>query len=351
MDNTSNITKFPKSTILIACEWVSKLDRDDLTMSESQQLAEWLKSDPLNRAALADQLEQWSELDVLSELAHLELDNDGHRVTDWTRKPRQIIERPRFAAVAMSFAMVFAMIAWLGLGQFTHTSQELEWAISTAVGEQKTESLPDGSVVHVNTISSAQITYTKEARSVVLNSGEAFFDVAHEEGRPFVVYAADTSIKAIGTAFAVHNDNGSISVSVTEGSVEFTSAGMSRIIAAGKQDSELHNNDVAGNVAIYADQQTLVNSQPVDDLVRKLSWQDGMLEFRGESLEHVVQQLARYTDAEIVIMDDDIKDVRLGGYFKIGDIDGLASTLALGFNIQVDIVSNDLIQVSRGKLQ
>lgn len=350
MDKHNTIATFPKSTVLIACEWVAKLDQGDLSALDSKQLDEWLKSDPINRVALAEQLQQWSEMDVLSELTHLELQNDPQSAFEWFKKPFQWLVSPtRSYAAALSFVMLLAVISWVGVSQFNNSQRDLEWVINTAVGERKTESLPDGSVVQVNTVSSAQITYTRDARRVVLKSGEAFFDVAPEKERPFVVYAADTSIRAVGTAFAVHNDNGSISVSVTEGSVEFISAGKSRIIAASKEGVDPLAINADGNVAKYADQQTFVDTQPVEEIARRLSWQDGMLEFRGEPLEYVVQQLGRYTDAQIVIMDDDIKDVRLGGYFKIGDIDGLASTLALGFNIQVDVVSNSLIHISRGK--
>ena len=348
MDKHNNISAFPKSTSLLASEWVAKLDGDDLTEQERQQLKEWLHADPKNQMALAEQMQQWFDMDVLSELTRLELNRDSYSFVGWLKKQLELVRTPRFLVTSLAVLLLAVVLNVVVVDQYINSSSNIELAIVTEIGERKSESLPDGSIVHVNTTSSAQVTYTRNSRSVVLESGEAFFDVAHDSERPFVVYAANTSIKAIGTAFAVHNDNDSISVSVTEGSVEFTSAGSSRIIAA---DKELSNQSVAanGNVAIYADDQTSINTQPVDEITRRLSWQDGMLEFRGESLEYVVHQLSRYTDAQIVIMDEDIKDERLGGYFKIGDIDGLASTLALGFNLHVDVVSDELIQISRGK--
>ncbi|MBX2847383.1 MAG: FecR domain-containing protein [Acidiferrobacterales bacterium] len=342
--STNNIHMFREATFSIASEWVAKLDGGELSEADQQRLTEWLQADPLNREALANQLQQWSDMDVLSELALLDL---NEKPFGMVARFKQLLPLSGLTGAVVSFASLLVVISWLSCGHFSSNEIGLQLAIETEVGERKSEALPDGSFVHVNTISSAQITYTRDERSVILRSGEAFFDVAPEVDRPFVVYAADTTVRAVGTAFSVYNNNGEISVAVTEGSVEFMSAGISKIIAAIEQGSGSRSN---GNVATYRDQHTQVDTQPASEVTRRLSWQDGMLEFRGEPLEYVVQQLSRYTDAQIVIVDDDIKDIRLGGYFKIGDIEGLASTLALGFNIQVDVISEDLIQVSRGEI-
>lgn len=347
-NKASEIAPFPKSTLLIACEWVAKLDRGELSTGESRQLTAWLKQDPGNRAALAAQLQEWSDMSVLQELTHLGLEQEHHSWSDALRGFCLSWRKPylggalSIGVLAISVAY-FAEFKWAEISPYGNTQTAVELAINTSIGEQKREALPDGSVVHVNTRSAAEISYTREQRSVVLQEGEAFFDVASEEGRPFVVYAGDTSVRAIGTAFAVHRENGIVSVSVTEGTVEFVSAGITNIVSA-EQDSLAD-----GNYAVYADQKTSVEIRPAEVLARHLAWQDGMLEFRGEPLEYVINELSRYTDAQIVIIDDEIKDVRLGGYFKIGDIEGLTSTLELGFNIQVDVVSSELIHVSRGE--
>lgn len=348
MDKSSGITKFPVSETLTASEWVAKLDRGELSQNEAKQLRQWLAEDLVNSRALADQLKLWSDMDVLRELEHFQLSNEPVSWFGWFKKSRKILRPTAVLAISLSLMMVVGLMAWVGMINVGNYQGDVELAIHTVVGEQKTEALPDGSIVHVNTGSSAKISYSRDKRSVVLNLGEAFFDVAPEKDRPFVVYAGDTSIRAVGTAFVVnHNDNGAVSVSVTEGTVEFISGGVSRIITANEEDNVEQSNTASGNVATYEDKVISVNTESPDALVRQVSWHSGMLEFRGESLEYVVKQLSRYTNAQIVIMDDEIKDVRLGGYFKIGDMKGLASTLALGFDIEVDVVSNELIQLSQ----
>ncbi len=64
-----------------------------------------------------------------------------------------------------------------------------------------------------------------------------------------------------------------------------------------------------------------------------MSWRQGNLIFRGESLEDAVAEIGRYTTVEFVILDDDLRKVRIAGLFKAGDVDGLLATLRENFNI------------------
>ncbi len=353
MNNLDNVSQFPESVELVASAWLAKLDRGDLSNTEKQQLTNWLKQHSMHRVALSDQLSEWSDMDVLSELAHLDLAITKNK-TSWSGRLSLLWDWNRPVAYAASLASMALIVLVFtptdfSLNPASETKAVVDLGISTEVGQQISESLPDGSVLHLNTTSIAEITYTREERSVELKTGEAFFDVAPESDRPFVVYAGETSVRAVGTAFAVHLIDGTVQVSVTEGTVEFTSGGEKYLVSAKEPGSEnLFEGSALGNVALYSGDQISLDTQPMDVLERRLAWQSGMLEFRGESLDYVVSELGRYTDARIEILDEDIKDVRLGGYFKIGDIEGLASTLELGFNIQVAVVSDELIQISRG---
>ena len=143
----------------------------------------------------------------------------------------------------------------------------------------------------------------------------------------------------------MHLIDGAVQVSVTEGTVEFSTGGQTHLVSADPSES---SGLALGNVAHYAGEGISVDSQPLELLERRLAWHGGMLEFKGDSLDLIVEQVSRYTEAEIEILDEDIRDVRLGGYFRIGDIEGLASALDVGFNIQVSVVSDSLIQISRG---
>ncbi len=354
MESENKVVLFPENPEMEACEWVAKLDAGSLSANDAKNLSQWLDADSRNPKALVSQLEEWSDMDMLRELAHFNLNIDRPSFLDYLKKSLGVSKVLGFASGAIAvLALVVFVSGVFGHGDwmnYLRHHDSMEVGIVTLIGEQKKESLPDGSVVHVNTTSRANIVYTPKERSVVLHQGEAFFDIASEKDRPFVVYVGGAEVKAVGTAFAVQlDDSGVINVSVTEGVVEFMSAGKTILVSAENETMTAMDEIVSGNVVTYENTKTLIGVQPVDVLERRLGWQDGMLEFRGESLEYVVNELSRYTSAEIVIIDDDIKDVRLGGFFKIGDIAGLASTLELGFNIDVNVISDELIQVTRGR--
>jgi len=70
-----------------------------------------------------------------------------------------------------------------------------------------------------------------------------------------------------------------------------------------------------------------------EDIAVKLSWQQGNLIFRGESLAEAVDEIGRYTTVEFVILDENLKKLRISGLFKAGDVEGLLTTLKENFNI------------------
>ena len=350
MKKQDNLLVLPESIELEACQWVAKLDRGNLSDQEKSELAAWLAKDPMMRLALAEQIGDWSEMDLLSELSHLDISPPK---LSWADQFNSLFgwNKPALYLTSLLVILLLGFVAldpqsyWLPQNK---SIEIVDLGITTAVGEQVSESMPDGSVLHVNTTSVAEVSYSPEERSVELKTGEVFFDVAPELDRPFVVYAGDTSVKAIGTAFAVHMVEGVVQVSVTEGTVEFSSGGSKHLVSANPQGLGNETSPALGNVATYYDAQTSIDTQPLDVLSRRLAWQSGMLEFKGDPLSHIVEEVGRYTEAEIEILDDDIRDVRIGGYFRIGDIESLASALKLGFNIELVVVSDTLIQISHG---
>lgn len=351
MNNDDNLIPFPESVELEACHWVAKLDRGNLSLEEKKDLSEWLGRDPMMRRALAEQIGDWSDMDLLSELSRLDISPRkqgwAEQVNTWFGWNRPVVY------LASLFAIALVGLVVLDAGTYPTAekavmTEMVDLGITTAVGEQVSEAMPDGSILHVNTTSVAEVSYSEEERRVELKTGEVFFDVAPDSSRPFVVYAGEISVRAIGTAFAVHLVGGAVEVSVTEGTVEFDSGGSKHLVSADPLINANSNSTALGNVAIYSGEQITIDTLPLDVLSRRLAWQSGMLEFKGDPLSQIVEEVSRYTEAEIEILDEDIRDVRLGGYFRIGDIESLASALDLGFNIKLEIVSDNLIQISRG---
>jgi transmembrane sensor len=207
----------------------------------------------------------------------------------------------------------------------------------TEIGEQSTVILLDGTQVVLNTNSRIEVTYTDEYRLLRLSHGEIHVDVAPDKNRPFSVIAGDKIVQAVGTAFSLEiTDEQRIELVVTEGKVLIGVHQETPLAAAVSPPPVLEPT----SVAVVAGEEIILGA-PVEDIVQvspeeievRLSWRSGNLIFRGESLEEAVSEVGRYTTLEFVILDDELKKVRIAGRFRAGDIDGLLAVLRENFNI------------------
>jgi len=220
---------------------------------------------------------------------------------------------------------------------------------STDVGEQKPITLADGSRVLLNTDSRIQVNYSAQQREVFLLRGEAYFEVAHNAERPFLVYAGANMVRAVGTAFTVYLKKQDIEVVVTEGIVELSAManGSGGRTAKNLIKPAIKLADIkAGQSADF--NQEVESIQPVMplEIKRKLSWREGILAFSGEPLEQVVAEISRYTPVTIVISDPAIRNVRIGGYFKVGATDALLEALETSFGVRVNRVNDKLVYLA-----
>src|SRR5690606_37958963 len=98
---------------------------------------------------------------------------------------------PRFwYALAASLLLTIASITWYSFQRGVH---------ATGIGEQRSLALADGSRIELNARSRIKIRYTDQQRRVELLEGQAFFDIASDKNRPFIVDTGGSSIRAVGT--------------------------------------------------------------------------------------------------------------------------------------------------------
>jgi transmembrane sensor len=316
--------------------WIARLDRG-LTAEERRGLDEWLEADSSNPAALVDLAALWDRADVLAELSQLfPLEQQA------LAKPRVM----RFALGACAAALVGVAVVvalnFTGSGESPApalvaaqpTAAEPPAAVQphvydTAVGEQSTVRLSDGSTVTLNTDSSIEVRYDDTQRGVLLLRGEVYFEVAHDTTHPFRVLAGDRMLEAVGTAFNVRLDGGNdVRMMVTQGRVRVAP----RVPDASPQRSAPAAIVDAGNLAVMHEGPMVVQPLDATAIQAQLSWQHGMLVFDGEPLTSVLLEIGRYTSVAFA-PDDSIRNVRVGGYFRAGDVDGLLLALHESFDI------------------
>jgi transmembrane sensor len=203
----------------------------------------------------------------------------------------------------------------------------------TAIGATRTVSLPDGSRLTLDTDSRVEVTIDGKVRTVQLERGQAFFEVARDRQRPFVVDTGRLSVTAVGTAFSVRSVGSDIRVVVAEGTV--------RLGGLGERQDLLP----AGGIARVVGEVVQIHVGHLAEVDRNLSWRSGVLTFRDTSLAEAVAEFNRYGIRQIVIRDSDIAALKLGGVFRSNDAEVFARLLERTFPIDA-VINPDSIELS-----
>lgn len=338
----SNIYELPSNERQYdeASLWIERLD-EGLTDKETAELQAWMAANPDNQALLFKMARLWDKMDTLSRLSTLFPEELGV-----VRRRRW----PRLAAAAVVLLGVAA--AWVGFSQNpVGLVDEMlvqaggESSYETAIGEHATVALTDGTELVLNTNSRIRVRYGARYRLLILEAGEVHVQVAEDAERPLSVIVGGNIVQAVGTAFNVEiTDDQRIELMVTEGKVR---VGVQSVVA---------NNDRVPQPAVLPDTAPLVEAgQEVmlgeatapevtavteDEIEVKLSWRNGNLIFRGESLEETVAEVERYTAVEFVIVDEELKEIRVSGLFRAGDVDGMLAVLRENFDIAAERIDD-----------
>lgn len=192
----------------------------------------------------------------------------------------------------------------------------------TAVGEERSIRLSDGSLVHLNTDSVIEVAMHPHERDIRLLHGEARFDVAHDTARPFIVSAGASSVRAVGTAFNVRIRSELTELTVIEGKVA---------VRDGPRPATLVS---AGTAAAIRGGTIATTRLAPAQIAQRISWQKGMLSFAGETLAQAVEEFNRYRARPLVIGDPQIASIRIGGTFKADNSDQFVGALEQGFGIR-----------------
>ncbi len=347
MSKTENIVEFPnlKAIEEEAALWIARLDgRETLPSAEVAALKDWVSRSPQHREALERMSLLWGGMACLDDLNYL--DNDPGLV------PAALARKPAKWWVASTIAASLVIAAFSAVF-LTQTRQSLQQSghYATAVGEQETILLSDGSKIILNTNSEITVDLDLNRRSINLLRGEAHFDVASDAERPFLVYANDGIVKAVGTAFTVHLRKTSVEVTVSEGVVALISRPQTPLsgtaLATPIEDLTPLAALTVGQSAIFAETVESLTRMSGEALDRKLLWRGGFIAFAGEPLSTVVADVSRYTDIVIEIDDPDLENLPIGGYFKVGEVEDMFDSLEASFGIQVERVSTTRVKLSR----
>lgn len=333
--------------------WAARIDRGELSAKEEAALKRWLAADPENRAALIRVAEMWGRLAFAL----------GSETTAQTLRSRnETGSRRRWPKLTPARGMAAGLIALVasGVGIFgvqTYRVQSSNGVYETAIGEQQTVVLADGSTIVINTDSKLTVNYSRARRSILLERGESNFAVASNRQSPFVVSAGNGQVMAVGTEFSVRLDRELVEVLVSEGKVRIGArldaalsdafAGDERTAAAPVEDRP--TTAEAGTRVVYGHASAAheVSEVALQDLERELMWKDGVLAFHDKPLSAVIDEITRYSPYEIRIVDPELRSLIVSGYYPVSKVETVFTALRDGFGLQVEEVDADIFEISK----
>ncbi len=357
-----------KSIDIQAAEWLAKLDGDSPDADDLRAFKLWIGEDPANRRAFEGMIEIWGEMNILTQT----LLPSAVSVPQSMLESRQgLSRRPARGHAAVLAAVVVGLVLAVKFFGVFDVPAPAPVTYATSVGEQKTVTLPDGSTVLLNTNTRLEVSYTDRRRRLSLMRGEAHFEVVHNSQRPFEVSAGKGLVRALGTAFTVHIRKVDIEVIVTEGIIELDRAEMpdgELVNMTGKPASaqlSVGSSKVAATelavpftvgIEIKAGQKFVYDREVLDmvklivadKIEEELSWRQGMLVFKSEPLEKVVEEVSRYTSLKIVIPQRDARELLVGGIFSVGDTESLFEALRESFDINVELAPDGVVYLISG---
>lgn len=307
-----------------ACRWIARLNADDVAQSDREAFALWLAANPAHRDAMDDMLDLWQDLEVLK-----------YRPAE---QPARLSRRRWIGsgiALAASLMLALFLSPELGLGP---DRQEFR----TQLGEQLSVNLADGSTVRLNTSTVIGVVFSGSERHIKLERGEAFFQVAHDARRPFLVRAGNTEVRALGTAFNILLRGERSEVTVTEGVVRIT-----ELDAPTTRPAQVEV--LRENQRIAGDSRGL-DPLPATDTDSLLAWREGKLVANNMKLGALVEELSRYHPTQIFIAEPALADTTVSGVFMLEDLHNILLALEHTSDVRSVTLSDGSIQLIKAPL-
>lgn len=341
-----------------ASAWIAQLETGELRPADIDAFREWMHRSPRHVAEIKRLARLSSDLNVLTELAE-PLRDAVSRYEPIMRAGRRSVFKPLMSAVFI--IMMSVVIVFLSHRPKPDAEAGHPLLVATAVGEYQEVELDDGTVVKLNTDSRIEVVYGSDIRKIRLLKGEAYFDVVSDASRPFFVYAGESYVRVVGTAFLVRLFDKDVEVTVTEGRVELAKTAVLHRTdipegITGNQGKRAGNQDNQPKpIILEAGQSTIVtleqSKSPIVDLSprdiqRELSWQQGLLDFSNTPLEEVVRELSRHSLLEIEIVGPSLRELKFGGIFRTGETQPLFDALQGSYGINVEYLEDNKIRLS-----
>jgi transmembrane sensor len=303
-----------------AAAWIVRLHGPHRSPDLESAFRDWLAAHPENGKQFERVTEAWdagSSLPILS----------ASRPVGWrdTRSSRRWILAP---AVLVLCALI-GWGAWYAWADPTYT---------TGVGEERVVRLDDGTRISLNSGTRVRIAYSDSQRRVELEHGEAYFEVASNPARPFIVAAGLREVIALGTVFVIRYDKTQTAVTLFEGKVavlpvaaESSSQDTPAAVRSGEPDRELIL--APGERVTFNPSDSLKLDSPRMEAIA--AWRRGEVILDKTPLAEAIAELNRYDKVQLVIDDPGIAALPISGIYQAGDSKGFARAMAKLYDLEL----------------
>lgn len=294
-----------------AAEWRIKLESPDVARADREAFVDWLRESALHVAEMLrvaqvhsalGQFNRWADMGTE---AGVERESVVELADAVGTPPRHETTRRRWRSTSQALAAILLLALLIGTWWYFDLRSPI---IQTDRAERREVALADGSVVEMDPESRLRIAFEPEKRRVMLERGRALFHVAKNPGRPFLVEADGTTVRAVGTAFGVERRDNGIVVTVADGTVAVT---------------DLHG--AADAVSVTSGEQVTLPSSgtahPVRkvDSARELAWAKGRLVFDNRSVASAVREFNRYNRVQLRVTNEALAARPVSAVFDASD--------------------------------
>lgn len=311
-----------------AAYWYNEKLAGDMTAQDELRFRDWIARSPAHRKAYQTVDRGWN-------IAGL-TEKDIHGAKEDVSTQKRSIWHSRFA-VAAALLLAFTLSYGAIPGYIDGNAELTVQSFQTTTGQRSKITLPDGTRVTLDSETELKFTDLNNERSVQMVQGRAFFNVAKNAERPFVVHANGKTVRALGTAFEVSLDGNEVAVVLAEGKVRVEEARSkgSADMMPGRQ------------LVMRSDRQWTLSNV---DVKKETSWTSGRLIFMNDPLSQAISEVNRYSTKKLVFENGSTPPTDIVGIFSAGDVDGFVKALELnGIAKKVSSSDNQIVLAAQDR--
>lgn len=313
-----------RSVTAEASAWLAQLHGPQRSADLEADFRSWLEADPEHARAFERVTDVWEAIGSV---------NVGGL-------PRLAARDPFVPSRArLQFGLAALICAIVAVGAYLVLRSP---SYSTEIGEQRTVTLEDGTRVSLNSATRIDVEFRRAERAVILERGEALFEVARNPERPFTVTAGDRKVTALGTSFVVRREPDRIAVTLLEGKVS-----IALVAANASPEVPAHMLAPGERLTVRADRTEKIDAPQTEAVT---AWRRGEVILDDTPLSQAVVEMNRYDRTRLVLDHPQLAELPVSGIYRAGNNQDFARAVATMYDLDV-VTEKSAIRLRKNSVQ